>query len=169
MAAKAKPLTIRTLDEANDALIRLGEVERELEHRDLALKDEVNRLHAAARAGAAPAETLQATLLNALQDFANANRTLITGGANIGVRSLPAGEIGWRVGRARVELPEDKAELKKLLALLVAEHPRFVRTKHEVNKQVLKAEPDLARTLPGVRVTEGDAEFVCAPLTGEVR
>lgn len=169
MATKPKPPTITTVAQANSALERLGEVERELEHRRLALKDQVAELAALAARGSAPMEVEAAALRNALEAFAEQNRRTLIADKNIGTAKLDAGEIGWAQNPLTVEAPEDKVELKSTIDWLLAKKwKRFLRTKHELDKAALKKEPDVAAKVPGVRLIE-PVVFVCRPVSGEVR
>ena len=46
---------------------------------------------------------------------------------------------------------------------------RFIRTKEELNKEAMLAEPDIARSISGVTIREGVEEFVIKPNDEEVR
>lgn len=96
-----------------------------------------------------------------VQIFCAANRTRLTQDGKVKTRAFGAGSVSWRMRPAKVNL----RGIEKVLEYLRADRKlaRFVRTKHEVNKEALLEEPAVAETIPGVSIGKGE-DFVIRPL-----
>ncbi|MCT8633294.1 host-nuclease inhibitor Gam family protein, partial [Glaesserella parasuis] len=76
------------------------------------------------------------------------------------------GEVQWRAKPPAVVAKGIDSILESLRNLGLF---RFIRTKEELNKEAMLAEPDVARSISGVTIREGVEEFVIKPNDEEVR
>ncbi|MDE3938781.1 host-nuclease inhibitor Gam family protein, partial [Glaesserella parasuis] len=76
------------------------------------------------------------------------------------------GEVQWRAKPPAVVAKGIDGILESLRNLGLF---RFIRTKEELNKEAMLAEPDVARSISGVTIREGVEEFVIKPNDEEVR
>lgn len=150
----------QSLGQADDAVRRIAAAQRRLSEIQATLDAEVARAKLAAEQQAGPLAAEITSLTEGLAMWAAANRDTLTDGGRTKTVQLPSGEIGWRIRPPSVAL----SNVKDLVAeLLVRGETRFLRTKHEVDKEALLAQPDAARGLPGVTIRTGIEDFVVTP------
>ncbi|WP_439547822.1 host-nuclease inhibitor Gam family protein [Falsiroseomonas sp.] len=162
--AKAVANTVPVPQDAMEAdafVQRIGDAQR----RALVLKAALDETIAAAKKRAeAEAATIAQQIQDAtrgLQIWADANRTRLTReGATKTVR-MPSGEIAWRMRPASISIKEAEKVLEALLA--DKKLGRFVRTKHEIDKEALLKEPVAAAAIDGITVKSGIEDFVVTP------
>lgn len=147
--------------EAEEMLAQLGAVQRDLALAEAALAETVAGAKAAAEAAARPLQAQQEALLRGLQLWAEANRHALTEGGRTKTVKLATGEIAWRARPPKVVLRDLTAVQEALVSLGLQ---RFLRTKVEVNKEAMLAEPAVARQVPGVSIGSEGEEFVAAPV-----
>ncbi|MEW5687206.1 MAG: host-nuclease inhibitor Gam family protein [Pseudomonadota bacterium] len=164
--AKAKIKTMaapaaQTREEAELAVARIGEVQRELTRQETVLNDQVAALKTAAEE-AAKGLKLELTDLQArVQRFCEANRTELTNGGKTKTVLFATGEVKWRARPPSVSVRGAEAVIAFLKATMDG---RFVRTKDEVDKEAMLADPDAARKVPGVKIGSEGEDFVIEPL-----
>lgn len=147
--------------DACDLLIhRLGEAQRaraalqtELDGKLATLKrdyEERAQPHAAAIAG----------LSAAIRGYCDSHREelLAGGGKTVAFKS---GEVAWRLRPPAVAIKGAAALLNALKALGLE---RFIRTKEEVNKEAMLAEPAIASAVAGVQIGSAGEDFIIKPL-----
>jgi phage host-nuclease inhibitor protein Gam len=144
-AKKVTSLVIapKTLAEANNLLVRLGQYERTLSEINLALEAEQAAAKARANQAAAPLEAAIAATVKALKTYATRERkSLLADGKKSVV--LPGGEFGWRMTPAKVTVKKDATEgiIANLEKLGLKQYLRVVT---ELDKDaLLKDRPTLA-------------------------
>ena len=153
-------------EEAASALARLGVISRKLTRAKADLNDRVTKLKEAAETAAIPLEEEVGRLTEGLKIWSEANRTALTGGDRTKTVNLGTGEVKWRISPPRVTL---RGSVETIIdACRTIGLGRFVRVKEEVNREAMLAEPDVARTIPGVSIgTEGEI-FVVEPFEVEL-
>ncbi|WP_291830531.1 host-nuclease inhibitor Gam family protein [Bosea sp. (in: a-proteobacteria)] len=156
----------RDANEANEWLKQIGDLVRSAELVQAALDEQVAALKAKAEAEAAPIDAAIAAMTKGLQVWAEANREALCAGGRKTV-AMSAGEIGWRLRPPSVRIASIGAVMETLKSLGLA---RFIRTKEEIDKQALLAEPEVAAKVPGVTVGSVGEDFfvqpVALPLSG---
>jgi phage host-nuclease inhibitor protein Gam len=73
---------------------------------------------------------------------------------------VPAGENNWRRRPPKVSVRGMAVVLERLKSLGLK---RFIRTKEEVNKEAMLAEPDVAASVDGINVGSEGEDFVITP------
>jgi phage host-nuclease inhibitor protein Gam len=146
--------------EAEAAVERIGANQRELTRIEADLNDEVSRLKAAAEERAKPLQDAIAADRGLVQLFCEANRGELTNAGKTKTVIFATGEVRWRARPPSVSIRGVAA----VIALLKSNFGgRFVRTKEEIDKEAMLADPDTARQVPGVKIGSEGEDFVIEP------
>lgn len=96
-----------------------------------------------------------------VQTWCEANRNALTNEARVKYHDFGTGRVTWRTLPPSVSLRavENVIEQCKKVGFL-----QFVRTKDEVNKEAMLAEPDKARLITGVTIKSGGEVFDIEPM-----
>lgn len=166
--AQAAPVP-QSKDDCAAAIRRLGDLQRMYERQ----RADLNDLVAASTADHQP--ILQAlgdqieALRTGIQTWCEARRVELCGeGDRLGKTvNLLTGEVAWRQRPPSVSVRGNEAAVETLQRLGLG---RFLRTKTEVDKNAILAEPDAVRGVQGISVVTGFEDFVITPfeVTGEV-
>jgi len=158
-----RPATLaipQTIEQANDFLRRYGHEQREAERIRSGLKEETERLKAAAVPQANAHDTLAEELKKGLQVFADVNRAALTESEKLKTVEVPAGKFGWRKLPASIVIEDEEAVLARVKA---QELLQFVRVTETLSKQAMLKEPDLALSLEGVTICQDEERFFVEP------
>lgn len=160
-ARKPAPTKVRTLDQATAVVGRIGAAEVQLSRLKASLDVTVAQANLAYENAAAPLRAAIAADTERLRGYFDANRSTLLTGDKKSV-ALPTGMIGVKKTAAKVVV----ADVGALLAHLKEDRKlrRFIRTKTEVDREALLAEPQVAVTIPGVSIGGGDDAFFVKPL-----
>lgn len=150
----------RDAAEADAFLAEIGAHVRSAELVQAALDEQVAALKTKAEAEAAPLNARIAALTKGLQVWAEANRESLCVGGRKTV-ALSSGEIGWRLRPPSVRIASIGAVMEALRSLGLG---RFIRTKEEIDKQALLAEPQVAVNVPGVSIGSQGEDFFVQPV-----
>lgn len=152
-------------DEARAAVARIGVLNRQIAREQATLNDRVSKLKEAAETATAPLQEEADRLTEGLKIWGEANRRELTGGDKTKTVDLGTGEIKWRLLPPTVSIRGAEAVIEACKRLGLQ---RFVRTREEPNKEAMRAEAEIARTVPGVSIgSEGEA-FVVEPFEVEL-
>jgi len=99
-----------------------------------------------------------------LRIFAEAHRDELTNEGKKKTVDLGTGELGWRMRPPRVLLRNIPGVIESLQMLKL---DRFLRTKLEVNKEAVLAEPEIAEQVKGITVKQ-DEDFFVVPAEDEL-
>ncbi|MBU2109661.1 host-nuclease inhibitor Gam family protein [Patescibacteria group bacterium] len=154
----------KSLDEAAEFLAQMGKEQRATDVIQSGLNAEVDRLKAKAMAGAKPHQDKISQLVEGLFAFAEAHRDELTDHGKRKTVEVPTGTFGWRMTPLSVSLRDAESILKSLRSLGLQ---RFIRIKEEVSKEAMLKEPDVAKTVKGVSISQRE-EFVAKPAELEV-
>jgi len=151
--------------EAEAMLGRIGELTRDLAMRQAALDEEVAAAKLEAERAAAQPQAELADLTRGLQLWAEANREALTDGGRTQTVRLASGEVGWRRRPPRVTVTNGDAVVELMLSQGLE---RFVRTKRELDRERMLAEPAAAGAVPGVKIGSAGEDFVVTPVSLEM-
>jgi phage host-nuclease inhibitor protein Gam len=146
------------------AIKELGDSQRELTRIETRINDAIARITAAKKDEIDALQTRVETLTAGIQGWCEANRTVLCPG-NTKTANLVTGEVSWRQRPPSVQIRKAEKIIAALKALGLA---RFVRTKEEVNKEAILAEPAAAVGVAGLTVVTGVEDFVIAPFEAGV-
>lgn len=153
----------QTKEEASRAITRIGELNRELTRRETDMNDALARIKEQVEAAAEPLRAERAALTEGLKVWCEAHRVELTDGGKVKQADLGTGIIRWRLRPPRVSLPRGDALSALLDRLKSLGLSRFVRTSEEANKEAMLAEPEVARSVPGVRIGSEGEDFIVEP------
>ena len=149
----------QTRDEVADAIAAIGVHQRECARIEAEMGDALAECRRPFEARAQAHAAQIAALRDGVQIWCAANRDALTGGGKSKTVLFATGTVAWRLTPPRVVL---KGVDAVLAALKRRGLDRFIRTKEEVNKEAMLAEPAAVAAIPGVRI-EQDEEFVVTP------
>lgn len=159
--AKAKAISRvpQSREEAVTAIGRIGIIRRQIAF-ERGLADEAIRL-AGEKFEADTADLKQELKEHELgvQAWCEANRSALTNGGKVKTHEFGTGAVKWRLRPPSVTVRGVEAVIEACKRLGFD----FIRTKEEVNKEAMLAEPDKARLIPGVSISSDGEEFVIEP------
>lgn len=96
-----------------------------------------------------------------VQTWCEANRNVLTSDGKVKYHDFGTGRVNWRAKPPKVSVRgvETAIEACKKLGLML-----FVRTKEELNKEAMLADPDTARLIAGVSISSDGELFEIEPL-----
>lgn len=147
----------QNFDQASAVVAEIGAAQRELQRIEAAMNDALATIKEEFEIQAAPIKGLVETKTKALQIWGEANRATLTREGKVKTAQLPAGEIGWRTRPPRCLVRGEEAVIETLRRIGLA---RFIRTKEEVNKEACLNEAAVAKSVPGISITQGEDFFV---------
>ncbi|MQT14412.1 host-nuclease inhibitor Gam family protein [Segnochrobactrum spirostomi] len=155
----------QTREEAATAVARIGELGRAVARIEADLNDELTRRKEAAETAASPLRDEVTALTEGLKIWAEANRSELTAGGKTKSADIGTGVISWRLRPPKVSV----RAVDQVIELLRARgFRRFLRTKVEINKEALLAEPDVARTIAGISIGSKGEDFIVEPFEVEL-
>jgi phage host-nuclease inhibitor protein Gam len=156
----------QTREQAEAMVHRIGEIQRELVRRDADLGDSMARIKKAAEEASIPLKDELRGRQEAVQAWAEANRVVITRQGRTKTVELATGKVSWRQRPPSVKLRGVEAVIQYLLAR--PSLSRFLRVKHEIDKETLAREPEFARSIPGVTIGSAGEDFIIEPFEAPI-
>ncbi|MBL8350494.1 MAG: host-nuclease inhibitor Gam family protein [Burkholderiaceae bacterium] len=140
----------------------LGDLQREFERQRADMNDRIAEITNAAQPVLAGLTERIDALRTGIQTWCEANRVALCGeGDRLGKTvNLVTGEVSWRQVPPSVQVRGAEAVLDRLAVMGL---DRFIRTRAEVNKEAILAEPDAARGVPGLTIVTGLENFSITP------
>lgn len=154
----------KDLTEAREFMRRIGDEQRDASRIEHDLNDQVAAMREKYAALAAPHNKQVEELTEGLRIFAEAHRDELTNEGKKKTVDLGTGELGWRMRPPRVLLRNIPGVIESLQMLKL---DRFLRTKLEVNKEAVLAEPEIAEQVKGITVKQ-DEDFFVVPAEDEL-
>lgn len=175
MAKKTKVTTLGTnypvpqsREDAASAIAEIGARNRDLARITTAMNDRIAKVKEEAEVKAQPIRERVSALTEGLRIWAEANRLDLTGGKTK-TADLGTGTISWRNRPPKVSMPKAKDAIAEILKRArELGFARFVRVTEEPNREAMQAEPDLARTIPGVKIGSAGEDFTVEPFEVEL-
>ena len=151
-------------EDASGAVARIGELNREVARLEADMNDELTAIKGRFEVQAAPLKAQVKALTEGLEIWCAAHReTIVAPGTK--TADLGTGKVSWRLKPASVRITGVDAVLESLQRLGLQ---RFIRTKQEINKEAMQAEPDAARLVPGVAIGSAGEDFIVEPFEAEL-
>lgn len=154
----------QTRDQVVEAIAKIGRRQRERDRIQAAMNDDLAEVRRRYEEEAKPHADVIQQLSDGVHLWCEANREELTRGGKTKTANLASGEIKWRMRPPKVSLRgmENILAACKKLGL-----SRFLRVKEEVNKDAMLAEPDLAKSITGVSISQKE-DFVIIPFETEL-
>ncbi|WP_326538279.1 host-nuclease inhibitor Gam family protein [Pseudorhodoferax sp.] len=148
--------------EVAQAIRRLGDTNREFERVRTKMNDLIAAITEEFQAQLTPLADAMKAEQQGIQTWCEAHRVDLCGEADKLGKSanLVTGEVGWRVRPPSVRITNADGVIETLVRMNL--HP-FVRTRAEVNKEAILADPDKVRGIAGITVVRGVEDFFVVP------
>lgn len=141
---------------------RIGVINGSLERVEAQRDQRIAAVYQMATEKSGPLLKERSELVEAVAAYCEAHRDELTDKGKTKTVKLPSGELRWRFTPPKVTLKG----VPKVLAYLKSNAlTQFVRTKEEVNKEAMLAEPAKALAIPGVNISRTE-EFIIQPNKG---
>jgi len=139
-------------DEARSQMRQIGDAQRERDRIQAELSKKVLKLKEQYSALVEPHLENIAHLKNNMWLWANANRaTLNQGGKK--AEDLGTGKLGWRNNPNKVMIFDDDSVLEALRSMGLS---HLIRSKEDINKHAILANPDAVKHIQGIHITQGE-------------
>jgi phage host-nuclease inhibitor protein Gam len=152
-------------ESAAAAIAAIGIANRELQRINADMNDALAACKEAYEMEAEPYKLKIQELTDGVQIFAEANRATLTNGYKVKTVALTSGEITWRMNPPSVRLTDTEENV--IAACEAAGLREFVRYTPSVNREAMKANPEEAKHIAGVRIGQSEA-FVVTPFEAEL-
>ena len=151
---------------ARGFLTLIGEHARAVTRLEADMNDAIAHAKAQATAKAKPHQDAIAALTSGLRTWCEANRARLTDNHKVKFADLGTGKVLWRTRPPAVSIT---GKVEVLLERLRALHlPQFIRTSETLNKEAMLADPELAITVPGIRIASAGEDFEAVPFETEL-
>ena len=144
----------------NAAIAEIGMLQRARADIETAMNADLAAVKEAAEGRAAPMAARIRTLAEGLRIACDARRSELTKGGRSKTAKLQTGEVSWRMRPPRVVVRGADAVIERLN---LAGLKRFLRTKTELNREAILADPQAASAIDGISVGSAGEEFVIKP------
>ncbi len=149
----------RDRDEVNTAIAELGNKQRDRARIQADMNDALAVCKAEFDGTAKPIGERCSELAKGLQLWCEANRATLTRDGKVKFHEFATGTVKWRMRPPSIAVRGVEAVLGTLKQLGL---DRFVRTKQEVDKDALLKEPEIAKGIGGITVSQRE-DFVVVP------
>lgn len=165
MAAKTRlkqPAQLRfdTSEQVQNAIKEIGDISREITRLTTEMNDQIGEI---SKQYAPKLEALKAEIepiQQAVQAYCEEHRLELTENGKTKTANFITGEVSWRARPPSITIRNKDGVLETLEKLGLV---RFIRTKSEINKDALLAEPDVAKGIAGITFKQGVEDFVIKP------
>jgi phage host-nuclease inhibitor protein Gam len=163
----ARPITVPQSREEADLFIRqVGELQRQRTKLEADMNEALaNTKHLYEVRNKDLKDEIEARA-KGLETWAAAHRSELTRDGRQKTARFAAGEVSWRNRPARVTLRNIKDLIPRIVGLGLAD--LFIRTKYEINKEAMLANPEMASSIEGVSIGSGGEDFVVKPFETEL-
>ena len=164
--SKAATVNVPQSREMADAAVRcIGVAQRELNRIQADMNDELSLVKERWEKDAQPLRQQIEASTHGLQMYAEANRAALTNNYKVKTVALTTGEISWRMNPPSVRLTDTEENV--IAACEAAGLEEFIRRTPSLNRDAIKANPDEAAHVPGLKIGQGES-FVVVPFEVEL-
>ena len=177
-AAAADVRIPQSREEVAEMIAAYGAELRELDLIETAMKESLIKVKQETEKEAAPHIEAAKKLFIGLQIYCEANRQVLLGNTGLKTVEFATGKVAWRWKPAKVTLKGEADDIIERILDKVADalargetgenYSNFLRLKREVDKESMLKNPELARTIEGVRVGRGGETFEIEPFGAEL-
>ena len=154
----------KSIEELVEFVRHVGKNKRKLDTIRIKLNERVEQLKAQAVTDGLPHQEEIDRLFEGIYIFAESHRDELTEKGKKKTVNLPTGDILWRLTPPAVSLKN----VKRIIGLCKScRLKRFIRTKEEVDKEAMLKEPEKAKEIKGVTISQKE-EFVVKPSEIEI-
>ena len=162
--AEVKPeapvFVLESRDQVVEAIAEIGRRRRERAKIETDMNAELAYVRQRYEEQAQPHTDAIKGLSAGVEAYCAAHRPELTDGGKSKTAHLASGDVHWRQNPASVEIRSQDTVLGTFRRLGLTQ---FIRTKDEVNKQAILADPEAARGIKGITIKKGKEEFEIEP------
>lgn len=159
--AAAVPIYVpQSREQVVNAINEIGFRQRECLRLAAQMNDKIAAIKLSYEASAKLNGDVITDLKQGIQIWCEANKVALTNNGRTKTARFASGEVRWRMTPPKVTLKGVADILKRLKSNALT---RFIRVSEEVDKAALLKEPDVAKGIAGVTISQGE-EFVIVPL-----
>lgn len=165
---KAAAVTVdvpQNREAAAAAIAAVGSASRNLQRIGAEMNDALAEIKEAYEREAEPFRREIEARTEGLRVFAEANRAALTNNYKVKTVALTTGELVWRMNPPSVRLVDTEENV--IAACEAAGRREFVRYTPTLNRDAIKADPDAAAGIAGLRIGQSEA-FVVVPFEAEL-
>lgn len=151
-------------DAVVDAIADIGYAQRERVRIEAEMNDALAEIRLGFEQQALPYAERIKSLSAGVQTWCEANRAALTQDGKTKTARLASGEIKWRTRPPSVSVRAADVVIQALKAMKL---DRFIRTREEVNKEAILADPAAVTHIKGVTITQKE-DFVIVPFETEL-
>lgn len=151
--------TPQSRDQVAEYIAAIGTAQRERARIEQDMNDEFAKLKQRYEELAQPFKTEIEERSKGVQAWCETNRNALTFDGKTKTATLSTGEVQWRMRPPKCGVKGLEAVLDRLKRMKL---DRFIRTKEEVNKEAILAEPDAVARVAGISIEQGE-DFVIKP------
>lgn len=159
LKARAAERVPQNKDEAVAYVKRIGDLQRERQRLKADMDDQITAIREQFQKLLTPLEEDITAISSGVHTWCEANRDRLTNGGKVKTANLLTGEVRWRVTPPACKTVRIKEAMEELKALGLS---RFIRTKEEINKEAILADPTAVDGCRWIEITQGE-EFVIVP------
>lgn len=152
-------------EEARGLMSMIGAMERRLDAINAGMTEQVDFIRSEAERKADPIRKDLEASKRGLQAWAETHRQRLTDKGKRKFADLGTGKISWRLRPASVLIRGKEAVIEACRAL---GHTKFIRTKEDVNKEAMLADPKAAAAITGVTIKADVEDFIIEPVSAAV-
>ena len=152
-------------ESAASAIAAIGIASREMTRIQAEMNDALAEIKEAYEREAEPYRLKIDALTNGLQIYCEANRAALTNGYKVKTVEFTSGQAIWRMNTPSVRLTDTEENVIGYCAERGLEE--FIRRTPSLNREAIKANPEEAKHVPGLRIGQSEA-FVVVPFEVEL-
>jgi phage host-nuclease inhibitor protein Gam len=164
LKALASAPVAQSREEVVAAVAEIGRLQRERTRIETEMNDTLAQAKADYETIARPATERIAELAASVQAWCEAHRNELTDGGKTKTATLETGEVKWRMTPGSVSL---RAVDVIIATLKKRGLDRFIRTKEEVNKEAILADPNAVAGVAGITISQRE-EFLIEPFETQI-
>lgn len=159
--SKAISRVPQSREDAVFAIGRIGTLQRAIAGHKAVADDAVRAAGEQLEKATADLMTELAEHERGVQMWCEANRNALTNDGKVKFHDFGTGQIKWRSLPASVSIRGMETVIEAIKKLGFSK--KFIRTKEEVNKEAMLADPDKARLIAGITIKSAGEDFVIEP------
>lgn len=165
-AAAATVPVPQSKDDCAAAIRALGDLVREFEREKTAMNDRISAIAHEHQPVLNDLQERVQALRSGIQAWCEAHRVELCGENDKHGKTaqLVTGEVAWRLRPPSVAIRGADAVLETLQRMGLH---RFIRSKHEPNKEAMLNEPNAVRGIAGITIVTGLEDFIVTPFEAE--
>lgn len=163
-AAAADYAVPQSTQEVNDAIVEIGQRQRDRDRIEADMNAELAAVRKSYEDQAHPHAERIKDLASGVQTYCEAHRDELTKGGKTKTAKLASGEVSWRMRPPSVAVRGMAAVVDALKKLKLT---RFIRTKEELDKEAVLADPSAVDAIKGISIQQKE-DFVIKPFSTEL-